>query len=398
MGLHWGYVAGILDGEGSVRIANRKTGQVRFEIVFTNTDKGLLEAIQKRVRCGRVYDNKSNKGRFGKKTVWKLVICNRKDIVEVGRYLLPYLFIKRDALRDLMEKARENLKTEPLRRLTVAELNRLYWDKRMSTVAIAKRYGVTQRSVMARLQKFGIPTRRIGTTPQNIDKRYPKGTPEEVRPMTWLSWVGVKFYSIKSFIQEARDLGVSRRVKPDTLKRMSWGDRIYLATLERGIKAPVVFGHFHLEKIRGIRLDEETKERLERETGKRIEVVSSDLSLLVKRGCGYCVDGGLYCTTEASVRELTDYGEVEDPEIRGSLGILPKPYPVLRNLRHFRGYRPFDAEAFHKDLRAWRTSRRPILEDLYYATWKAKAHPRPGGITAGRRSSHERDGKRPDIG
>ena len=182
----------------------------------------------------------------------------------------------------------------------------------------------------------------------------------------WIHWVGAKYYSIPGFIQEARAWGVSRRVKPSTLKGMAWGDRVYLVSTEKGIKAPVVFGYFHLEKIRGIRLDEETRDRLEEETGKRIEVVSNDLSLLVKRGCGFCVDGGLYCTTEASVRELTDYGEAEDPELRGSLVTFPKPYPALRNMRPFRGFRPFDGEAFRGDLQDRRGSRRVILEDLYY--------------------------------
>ena len=182
----------------------------------------------------------------------------------------------------------------------------------------------------------------------------------------WIHWVGSKYYSIPSFVRESRAWGVSRRIKPQTLKRMSWGDRVYLVTREKGIKAPVVFGYFHLEKIQGIRLDEETRDRLERETGKRIRVVSNDFSLLVKRGCGYCVDGGLYCTTEASVREVMEYGEIEDPELRGSLVIFPRPYPGLRNLRPFRGFRPFDGEGFRRDLEDKRGSRRVILDSLYY--------------------------------
>jgi hypothetical protein len=178
--------------------------------------------------------------------------------------------------------------------------------------------------------------------------------------------VGSRYYSIPSFIREARAWGVSRRIKPQTLKRMSWGDRIYLASREKGIKAPVIFGYFHLERVRGIRLDEESRARMEEETGKRVEVSSRDLSLLVKRGCGYCVDGGLYCTTDASVKEVMDYGEAEDPELRGSLVILPKPYPALRNLRPFRGYRPFDGEAFRGDLQNRGGPRRVILDSLYY--------------------------------
>ena len=95
-------------------------------------------------------------------------------------------------------------------------------------------------------------------------------------------------------------------IKPGTLRAMAWGDRIYLASREKGLRSPVIFGYFSLEGIKGIRLDEEARARLEEETGKGIEVASHDLSLLVERGCGYCVEGGLYCVTGASVRELLD--------------------------------------------------------------------------------------------
>ena len=184
--------------------------------------------------------------------------------------------------------------------------------------------------------------------------------------MEWIGWVGSKYYSIPGFILEARAWGVSRRIKPGTLKQMSWGDRIYLVSMEKGIKAPVIFGYFYLERVRGIRLDEETRTRMEEETGKRIEVSSRDLVLLVKRGCGYCVDGGLYCTTEAGIEQLVDYAKTEDPEIRGKLVIFPKPYPALKNLRPFRGFRPFDGEAFRGDLQNRGGPRRVILDSLYY--------------------------------
>ncbi len=184
--------------------------------------------------------------------------------------------------------------------------------------------------------------------------------------MEWISWVGVKFYSIPSFIREARAWGVSRRLKPSTLKQMNFGDRIYLTSRERGLRSPVVFGYFHLETIKGIRLDGEARARMERETGKTIEVVFNDLSIVVRRMCGYLREGGLYACTEARVEELMDYGETEDPEVRGALVILKRPWPALWSLKPFRGFRPFDGNALRKDLAKHKGSRRPILKDLYY--------------------------------
>ncbi len=184
--------------------------------------------------------------------------------------------------------------------------------------------------------------------------------------MEHLHWLGCEYYTIPEFVSEARKWGVSRRIKPQTLKQMEWGERIYLASREKGLKAPVIFGYFHLERVRGIRLDEETRALLEEETGKRIEVSHSDLSLLVKRGCGYAVTGGLYCMTEASIHELTEYAETEDPEVQGGLVLFPRPYPALKNLKPFRGFRPFDGEGFRRDLADSGKAGRPILRDLYY--------------------------------
>ena len=168
--------------------------------------------------------------------------------------------------------------------------------------------------------------------------------------MDWLHWVGGCYYTIPQFIREARRFGVSRRINPRMLKQMGWGDRIYLAAREKGLKSPVIFGYFHLEKVYGIRLDDEAKRRLESETGKAIEVVDSGPGLSFARGCGMCVEGGLYCITTATVEELTEYGEPETPEVRGKLFIFPKPYPAFKSLSPFRGYRKFDGEAFLKDL------------------------------------------------
>lgn len=76
--------------------------------------------------------------------------------------------------------------------------------------------------------------------------------PEDSR--TWLHWIGNQYYSIESFIEEARLIGVSRRVPAKALKKMKWGDTIFLASKEKGIKNPVVFGYFTLDKLQGIKV------------------------------------------------------------------------------------------------------------------------------------------------
>ena len=76
--------------------------------------------------------------------------------------------------------------------------------------------------------------------------------PEDSR--TWLHWIGNQYYSIESFIEEARLIGVSRRVPAKALKKMKWGDTIFLTSKEKGIKNPVIFGYFILDKLQGIKV------------------------------------------------------------------------------------------------------------------------------------------------
>lgn len=76
--------------------------------------------------------------------------------------------------------------------------------------------------------------------------------PENSR--TWLHWMGNQYYSIESFIEEARLIGVSRRVPAKALKKMKWGDIIFLTSKEKGIKNPVIFGYFILDKLQGIKV------------------------------------------------------------------------------------------------------------------------------------------------
>ncbi len=77
--------------------------------------------------------------------------------------------------------------------------------------------------------------------------------PEESR--SWLHWIGNCYYSIRSFIEEARLAGVSRRVPAQALRKMKWGDKIFLASKEKGLKTPVVFGYFKLTRLQGIKVN-----------------------------------------------------------------------------------------------------------------------------------------------
>jgi len=80
---------------------------------------------------------------------------------------------------------------------------------------------------------------------------------------SWLHWIGNQYYSIEKFINEAELIGVSRRVPQKMLRKMKWGDTIFLASKEKKLKSPVIFGYFKLERIQGVKVDmEELPEHL----------------------------------------------------------------------------------------------------------------------------------------
>ncbi len=74
---------------------------------------------------------------------------------------------------------------------------------------------------------------------------------------SWLHWIGNQYYSIREFIKEAELIGVSRRVPEKMLRKMKWGDTIFLASKEKRLKSPVIFGYFRLERIQGVKVDME---------------------------------------------------------------------------------------------------------------------------------------------
>ena len=141
---------------------------------------------------------------------------------------------------------------------------------------------------------------------------------------TWLHWIGNEYYSIESFISEAEEYGVSRRVPKHILKKMEWGDKVFLATRETGKKKPVIFGYFYIDRLQGINIDDLPEDIA-------VKVVNAGPVALVKRGCGYLVAGGIYAYTDANVERLADYAG-EETFVRGGFKIFPEPYPELSNL------------------------------------------------------------------
>lgn len=87
------YIAGFVDGEGSVTIVNTH-GQLALRVCVVQTDKDVLEWIRAVLDCGGSISTRSRKGSLGKKTLYVL----QWGGASAGRVLeqvLPYLRVKR---------------------------------------------------------------------------------------------------------------------------------------------------------------------------------------------------------------------------------------------------------------------------------------------------------------
>jgi len=63
-------------------------------------------------------------------------------------------------------------------------------------------------------------------------------------------YVGVNLYKIRDFIREASKHGVSRALPLNIVKKLKWGDRIFLAQYDSKGKMARIFGYFTVDGLR----------------------------------------------------------------------------------------------------------------------------------------------------
>lgn len=116
--------------------------------------------------------------------------------------------------------------------------------------------------------------------------------------MEWLHWIGKQYYTMNSFTKEAEKYGVSRRVSPQQMKQMNWGDTVYCAMLDG--KTGVIFSSFTVDRITG--LNAETNKKI---TEKHPSKLVDTGGYAVNRGCGEYTTGPTY-SIDADIEEIAN--------------------------------------------------------------------------------------------
>jgi len=99
------YYAGIIDGEGTITITRSFTKNIIKNSKIKNprylplirvgmTDGNLIHSIQKHFLCGKVYYEGVRKDRPNSKPIYRWVITNRFQAIEVLKRLKNYLIVK----------------------------------------------------------------------------------------------------------------------------------------------------------------------------------------------------------------------------------------------------------------------------------------------------------------
>ena len=149
--------------------------------------------------------------------------------------------------------------------------------------------------------------------------------------LVWLHYVGRGLYSINTFVREAKKYGVSRAIPLQMLKKLHWGEKIYLAQvkekLEGGKVVAKVFGYF---TIRGINISgsDELKKAVFEDERVNARVVSTG-GTYVERACGSYVVSATAVTsadleTVANVisEKAKEFGESVKVFIGGELTLI----------------------------------------------------------------------------
>jgi len=97
--MDWSYVAGFFDGEGSVTKNMNQTGRYYPYLVWTNTDRRVLEEMQKFLTANRIrskvnfWANGDVNNRGWKDKYW-LTVYDKSSVQECIYNMHPHLIIK----------------------------------------------------------------------------------------------------------------------------------------------------------------------------------------------------------------------------------------------------------------------------------------------------------------
>ncbi|MEK6906531.1 MAG: LAGLIDADG family homing endonuclease [Nanoarchaeota archaeon] len=143
--MNWDYLAGFIDGEGSIIIS-----PPRIRLYISNTNREVLEKIRNFVNCGKVYEiNMKNRNKkWNNQYCW--TICSHKDVLKILINLRGKLVVK----KEVCEKAIIYIENKRWQRDYLSKKELIRYKELKSSRKLAKELGVSQFSVLKYLKKY----------------------------------------------------------------------------------------------------------------------------------------------------------------------------------------------------------------------------------------------------
>jgi len=119
----WAYLAGLIDGEGSISVMRQGGKPAAVRVRFNNTDEAVIDWVL--IRFGGILGEANSNSSYGKRTCYRLD-WNSVNAIPVLEGTLPYLVIK----RQLALVALEYLTLTGRQRTNKHKCSSVSWDKR----------------------------------------------------------------------------------------------------------------------------------------------------------------------------------------------------------------------------------------------------------------------------
>lgn len=125
MNMHWAYIAGFIDGEGTIGLMKRKNkSSIEYAVRITNKDKYTLEKILEFFNENNIHGSISQQSKKPIRDGWSIIyviqIGSREGVKKIIENTLPYLITKK-------ERAKIMLKFFEIRKRKTRIHNQIEW-------------------------------------------------------------------------------------------------------------------------------------------------------------------------------------------------------------------------------------------------------------------------------
>lgn len=136
--LNWSYIAGFVDGEGSIV----KCGETDYRVLVSQTNEEVLELIKKFAGVGRICQLTKRKSHW--KESWLYFVGRQEDVLYFLKSVQPYLIVKRDLVERTIPEVSKIVLQQKAKRLRL--------QKNVETSKFLRRRGFSYRAIGGKLR------------------------------------------------------------------------------------------------------------------------------------------------------------------------------------------------------------------------------------------------------